>query len=74
MIHVQRSEIGPSSGLKVMALLFVGLMLIFAALFTLVLSQDIDFLDAAFEVFSAFGTVGLSRRACTNPESKVYLG
>ena len=63
VIHVQRNEIGPSSGLKVMALLFVGLMLIFAALFTLMLSQDLDFLDATFEVFSAFGTVGLSRGA-----------
>ena len=63
VIHVQRNEIGPSQGLKVMALLFVGLMLIFSALFVLVLSQGLDFLDAAFEVFSAFGTVGLSRGA-----------
>lgn len=61
VIHIQRNEIGPSSGLKVMALLFVSLMLIITALFILVLSQDLDFLDAAFEVFSAFGTVGLSR-------------
>jgi trk system potassium uptake protein TrkH len=61
VIRIQRNEIGPSSGLKVMALLFVGLMLIFTALFILVLSQELDFLDAAFEVFSAFGTVGLSR-------------
>jgi trk system potassium uptake protein TrkH len=63
VIYVQKNEIGPSAGLKVMALLFVGLMLIFTALFVLVLSQDLDFLDAAFEVFSAFGTVGLSRGA-----------
>lgn len=63
VIHIQRHEIGPSAGLKVMALLFVGLMLIVTALFILVLSQDLDFLDAAFEVFSAFGTVGLSRGA-----------
>jgi len=63
VIHIQRNEIGPSSGLKVMALLFVGLMLIICALFVLIVSQDLDFLDAAFEVFSAFGTVGLSRGA-----------
>lgn len=63
VIHIQRHEIGPSAGLKVMALLFVGLMLIVTALFILVLSQDLDFLDAVFEVFSAFGTVGLSRGA-----------
>lgn len=63
VIHVQRNEIGPSAGLKVMALLFVGLMLIFTALFVLILTQELDFLDAAFEVFSAFGTVGLSRGA-----------
>ncbi|MGB3456878.1 MAG: TrkH family potassium uptake protein [Litorimonas sp.] len=62
-IHIQKNEIGPSAGLKVMALLFVGLMLIFTALFVLVLTQELDFLDAAFEVFSAFGTVGLSRGA-----------
>lgn len=62
-ITIQRNQIGPSAGLKVMALLFVGLMLIFIALFTLVATQELDFLDAAFEVFSAFGTVGLSRGA-----------
>jgi trk system potassium uptake protein TrkH len=59
----QHHEIGPAQGIKVMALLFVGLMLIFSALFLLILSQDLDFLDAAFEVFSAFGTTGLSRGA-----------
>ena len=62
-ITIQRNQIGPSAGLKVMALLFVGLMLIFIALFTLVATQELNFLDAAFEVFSAFGTVGLSRGA-----------
>lgn len=56
-------EIGPSQGLKVMALLFVGLMMIFSALFVLIATHEFDFLDAMFEVFSAFGTVGLSRGA-----------
>ncbi|MGB6229449.1 MAG: TrkH family potassium uptake protein [Litorimonas sp.] len=63
VMRFQRHEIAQEDGLKVMALLFVGLMTIFIALFTLMLSGDYDFLDASFEVFSAFGTVGLSRGA-----------
>ena len=57
-------SIGLEQGLKVMALLTVTLFLILIGLFILVgTHHHLDFLDAAFEVTSAFGTVGLSRGA-----------
>ena len=63
VMEFQNHEVGPAQGLKVMALLFVSLLLIFAALFILVAAHEFDFIDATFEVVSAFGTVGLSRGA-----------
>ncbi|MEQ9434834.1 TrkH family potassium uptake protein [Hyphomonas sp.] len=57
-------SVGLEQGLKVMALLTVSLFVILIGLFILVgTHHHIDFLDAAFEVTSAFGTVGLSRGA-----------
>lgn len=50
-------------GLKVMALLTVSFFVILLGLFLIVATHDIDFLVAAFEVTSAFGTVGLSQGA-----------
>lgn len=55
-------SVGLEQGLKVMALMTVSVFLVLIGLFVLVSShQHLDFLDAAFEVTSAFGTVGLSR-------------
>ena len=55
-------SIGLEQGLKVMALLTISVFVVLIGLFVLVSShQHLDFLDAAFEVTSAFGTVGLSR-------------
>ncbi len=49
--------------LKVLALTMVSLMLVLISLFALMLVQETDFLLLAFEITSAFGTVGLSMGA-----------
>lgn len=54
-------SIGLEQGLKVMALTTISLFIILLGLFIIIATHDFDFLDAAFEVTSAFGTVGLSR-------------
>ncbi len=56
-------SIGLEQGLKVMALLTVSLFVILMGIFLIVISHDLDFLMVAFEVTSAFGTVGLSQGA-----------
>ena len=56
-------SIGLSQGLKVMALLTVSVFVLLGGLFLLLATHDLPFLDATFEVVSAFGTVGLSRGA-----------
>lgn len=54
-------SIGPSAGVKVMALLCISIFIILIGMFILVATQSAGFLDIMFEVTSAFGTVGLSR-------------
>ncbi|WP_172329789.1 TrkH family potassium uptake protein [Mangrovicoccus sp. HB161399] len=54
---------GPEDVFKVMALATVSTMAIMAAMFAISISHDGEFTDLAFEVVSAFGTVGLSRGA-----------
>ena len=56
-------SVGLEQGLKVMALLTISLFIILIGLFLIVATHDINFLVAAFEVTSAFGTVGLSQGA-----------
>lgn len=56
-------SVGLQQGLKVMALLTISLFVILVGLFLIVATHDMDFLMAAFEVTSAFGTVGLSQGA-----------
>jgi trk system potassium uptake protein TrkH len=56
-------SVGLQQGLKVMALLTISLFVFLAGLFLIVATHDMDFLMAAFEVTSAFGTVGLSQGA-----------
>lgn len=57
-------SVGLEQGLKVMALLTVSLFVIVTGLFVVIATHPhLDFLNAAFEVTSAFGTVGLSRGA-----------
>lgn len=47
--------------MKVLALAMVTVLMILVALFTLILFHEGEFLDLAFEVVSAYGTVGVSR-------------
>ena len=56
-------SVGLQQGLKVMALLTISLFIILAGLFLIIATHEIDFLTVAFEVTSAFGTVGLSKGA-----------
>ena len=53
----------------------LALLIIFIATFILLIDNDIAFIDALFEVTSAFGTVGLSTgiTPVLNPLSKVVL-
>lgn len=46
---------------KVLALTMLSLLVVMAGLFLMTLTNDMHFIDLAFEVTSAFGTVGLSR-------------
>ncbi|MBZ8132519.1 Ktr system potassium transporter B [Afifella sp. IM 167] len=56
-------SLGREEVMKVLALSMVSVMVVMASIFIISLSHDGDFLDLAFEVTSAFGTVGLSRGA-----------
>jgi trk system potassium uptake protein len=54
-------KVPESSVIKALSLTFISIVLVFFGIFGIVLSQDVDFLDGAFEVVSALSTVGLSR-------------
>ena len=54
---------GPDEVFKVMALTTISILLVLTGIFVMSISHDGEFLDLAFEVTSAFGTVGLSRGA-----------
>lgn len=60
-LHVFGRSIGAEEVMKVLALTMVSLMTVLFAIFLVTLSHDGNFIDLAFEVTSAFGTVGLSR-------------
>lgn len=62
-LHAHGRSLGHEEVLKVLALTTVSLLLVASATFVITISHDGDFLDLAFEVASAFGTVGLSRGA-----------
>ena len=57
--------IAPLDVLRALALASIGMLLLLVAVFLLVLTQPLPFLDLAFEATSAFGTVGLSRGVTT---------
>ena len=56
-------SLGVDEVMKVMALVTLAMMLVLSGIFISTISHDGEFLDLAFEVVSAFGTVGLSRGA-----------
>ncbi len=62
-MHLFGRSLGSEEVLKVLALTMVSMLLVLTGIFIVSISHDGDFLDMAFEVTSAFGTVGLSRGA-----------
>jgi trk system potassium uptake protein TrkH len=56
-------SLGPEQAFKVMALTTVAIFLILTSIFAMSITWEGEFIDLAFEVTSAFGTVGLSRGA-----------
>ncbi|TVQ54436.1 MAG: Ktr system potassium transporter B [Rhodobacteraceae bacterium] len=60
-LHAFGRSLGLEEALKVLALTMMALLIVMMSTFALLLSHDGDFVDIAFEVASAFGTVGLSR-------------
>ena len=60
-LHAFGRSIGLEEVMKVMALTTISMLLVLSGIFLISISHDGDFLDLAFEVTSAFGTVGLSR-------------
>lgn len=63
VLHAFGRSIGLEEVMKVMALTTVSMLLVLTGIFLISISHDGAFLDLAFEVASAFGTVGLSRGA-----------
>jgi len=68
-LHSYGRSLGPEEVMKVMALTTVSALVIVIGLFLTAIAHDGDFLDLAFEVISAFGTVGLSRGATPDLDS-----
>jgi len=62
-LHAFGRSIGLDEVMKVMALTTISMLLVLSGIFFISISHDGAFLDLAFEVTSAFGTVGLSRGA-----------
>jgi len=62
-IDVFGRNIGHHEITKILALSVLGVLTILLGLFVILAAEDGPFLDLAFEVASAFGTVGLSRGA-----------
>ncbi|MBT0959049.1 Ktr system potassium transporter B [Alphaproteobacteria bacterium KMM 3653] len=62
-LHAFGRSIGLEEVVKVMALTTLSMLLVLSGIFIISISHDGQFIDLAFEVTSAFGTVGLSRGA-----------
>jgi len=60
-LHAFGRSLGLDEVLKVLALTVVSILVVMSGTFALVIVQEGAFLDLAFEIVSAFGTVGLTR-------------
>lgn len=60
-VTIMKRTIPRETVMKALALSIISMLMIFIGIFTLTVTEDADFLDIAFEVVSALGTVGLSR-------------
>ncbi|MEO1581777.1 MAG: potassium transporter TrkG [Pseudomonadota bacterium] len=75
-VHCFDHSISTLAMLKVMALVTISFGFLFVATFLLLVTHDLALLDAAFEVTSAFATVGLSRGATgeLNEFGRIVIG
>ncbi len=62
-LHAFGRSLGVDEVMKVLALTTISMLLVLTGIFVTSISHDGEFIDLAFEVTSAFGTVGLSRGA-----------
>lgn len=62
-LHAFGRALGVEEVLKVMALTTISMLLVLSGIFAVAISHDGQFVDLAFEVTSAFGTVGMSMGA-----------
>jgi trk system potassium uptake protein TrkH len=62
-LHAFGRSIGPDEIMKVLALTMISMLVVMVSLFLLILVEEGEFLTLAFEIASAFGTVGLSMGA-----------
>jgi trk system potassium uptake protein TrkH len=60
-LHVFGRSLGVDEVMKVLALTTISMLLVLTGIFVMAINHDGQFIDVAFEVTSAFGTVGLSR-------------
>lgn len=60
-LHAFGRSLGVDEVIKVMALTTISMLIVLIGVFVISISHNGEFIDLAFEVTSAFGTVGLSR-------------
>lgn len=60
-LHAFGRSLGVDEVMKVLALTTISMLLVLTGIFVMSINHDGQFIDLAFEVTSAFGTVGLSR-------------
>ncbi|MFY0648523.1 TrkH family potassium uptake protein [Sulfitobacter geojensis] len=60
-LHIFGRSLGLDEVMKVLALTTISMLLVLTSIFVMSINHDGAFIDLAFEVTSAFGTVGLSR-------------
>ncbi len=64
-LHAFGRSLGATDVMKVLALTTVSMLMVLSGIFLMAIHHDGEFLDLAFEVTSAFGTVGLTRGETT---------
>lgn len=74
-IQIMKNSISYNTIFKAVCILMLALLITFTATFIILIDNDITFVDALFEITSAFGTVGMSTgiTPILNPLSKVVL-
>jgi len=74
-IQIMKNSISYNTIFKSICIFMLALLIIITGTFILLIDNDIIFIDALFEITSAFGTVGLSLgiTSLLNPLSKIVL-